>query len=53
MFIQSSDPIENSQDDFHTSCYHQQVLTVDERRKTYHYSLNIPTSAPNIALAVG
>ena len=30
-----------------------QVLTADEKRKTYHYTLSIPTAAPNIALAVG
>lgn len=30
-----------------------QVLTADEKRKTYHYALSIPTAAPNIALAVG
>lgn len=29
------------------------VFTPDMRRKTYHYSLNIPTCAPNISLAVG
>lgn len=29
------------------------VYTPDMRRKTFHYSLNIPTCAPNIALAVG
>ncbi|XP_060530001.1 transcription initiation factor TFIID subunit 2 isoform X2 [Cylas formicarius] len=29
------------------------VYTPDMRRKTYHYSLNIPTCAPNISLAVG
>lgn len=29
------------------------VYTPDMRRKTYHYLLNTPTSAPNIALAVG
>ena len=30
-----------------------QVFTADEKRKTYHYTLSIPTCAPNIALAVG
>ncbi|XP_048582004.1 transcription initiation factor TFIID subunit 2 isoform X3 [Nematostella vectensis] len=30
-----------------------QVFTIDERRKTFHYALNIPTSAVNIAVAVG
>lgn len=29
------------------------VFTPDMRRKTYHYTLNIPTCAPNISLAVG
>lgn len=29
------------------------VYTPDMRRKTFHYNLNIPTCAPNIALAVG
>lgn len=29
------------------------VYTPDMRRKTYHYTLNIPTCAPNISLAVG
>jgi transcription initiation factor TFIID subunit 2 len=29
------------------------VYTPDMRRKTYHYLLNTPTCAPNIALAVG
>jgi transcription initiation factor TFIID subunit 2 len=29
------------------------VYTLDMRRKTFHYVLDIPTSAPNIALAVG
>ncbi|KAG5887800.1 hypothetical protein JTB14_019391 [Gonioctena quinquepunctata] len=29
------------------------VYTPDMRRKTFHYSLNIPTCAPNISLAVG
>ena len=29
------------------------VYTADKRRKTYHYFLSSPTSAPNIALAVG
>lgn len=29
------------------------VYTPDRRRKTYHYFLSSPTSAPNIALAVG
>ncbi|CAG0916730.1 unnamed protein product [Notodromas monacha] len=29
------------------------VYTPDMRRKTYHYSLDVPTSAPNISLAVG
>ncbi|KAK9889670.1 hypothetical protein WA026_007049 [Henosepilachna vigintioctopunctata] len=29
------------------------VLTPDMRRKTFHYSLNVPTCAPNISLAVG
>ncbi|KAJ8973187.1 hypothetical protein NQ317_014988 [Molorchus minor] len=29
------------------------AYTPDMRRKTYHYSLNIPTCAPNISLAVG
>lgn len=29
------------------------VLTSDEKRKTYHYTLSVPTSAPNIALVVG
>jgi len=29
------------------------VLTPDLKRKTYHYHVNTPTSAPNIALAVG
>lgn len=29
------------------------VFTPDMRRKTYHYSLNVPTCAPNISLAVG
>lgn len=29
------------------------VYTPDMRRKTYHYSLNVPTCAPNISLAVG
>ncbi|XP_074031440.1 TATA-box binding protein associated factor 2 [Leptinotarsa decemlineata] len=31
----------------------ESVYTPDMRRKTYHYSLNIPTCAPNISLAVG
>ncbi|XP_074635589.1 transcription initiation factor TFIID subunit 2-like isoform X2 [Acropora palmata] len=31
----------------------EMILTADEKRKTYHYTLSIPTSAPNIALAVG
>ncbi|XP_045473237.1 transcription initiation factor TFIID subunit 2 [Harmonia axyridis] len=29
------------------------VFTPDMRRKTYHYTLNVPTCAPNISLAVG
>ena len=29
------------------------IYTMDMRRKTYHYYLGIPTSAPNIALSVG
>ncbi|XP_038057385.1 transcription initiation factor TFIID subunit 2-like [Patiria miniata] len=29
------------------------VYTPDMRKKTFHYALNLPTSAPNIALAVG
>ncbi|XP_053395431.1 transcription initiation factor TFIID subunit 2-like isoform X2 [Mercenaria mercenaria] len=29
------------------------VYTTDKRAKTYHYYLSTPTSAPNIALAVG
>lgn len=29
------------------------IYTPDMRRKTYHYVLNTPASAPNIALAVG
>lgn len=29
------------------------VYTPDMRRKTFHYSLKVPTSAANIALAVG
>jgi len=29
------------------------VLTPDLKRKTFHYHVNTPTSAPNIALAVG
>lgn len=29
------------------------VYTPDMRRKTFHYSLNIPACAPNIALAIG
>ena len=29
------------------------VYTSDLRQKTYHYYLSTPTSAPNIALAVG
>ncbi|KAF7285639.1 hypothetical protein GWI33_010292 [Rhynchophorus ferrugineus] len=29
------------------------VYTPDMRRKTYHYTLNVPTCAPNISLAVG
>uniref|UniRef100_A0A0A9Y392 Transcription initiation factor TFIID subunit 2 n=3 Tax=Lygus hesperus TaxID=30085 RepID=A0A0A9Y392_LYGHE len=29
------------------------VYTPDMRRKTFYYSLNVPASAPNIALAVG
>lgn len=29
------------------------VYTPDMRRKTFHYSLNVPTCAPNISLAVG
>ncbi|XP_071743330.1 transcription initiation factor TFIID subunit 2 [Lepeophtheirus salmonis] len=29
------------------------VYTPDFKRKTFHYSLNVPTAAPNIALAVG
>lgn len=29
------------------------VYTSDLRQKTYHYYLSVPTSAPNIALAVG
>uniref|UniRef100_A0A023F4P3 Transcription initiation factor TFIID subunit 2 n=1 Tax=Triatoma infestans TaxID=30076 RepID=A0A023F4P3_TRIIF len=29
------------------------VYTPDMRRKTFYYGLNVPTSAPNIALAVG
>ncbi|XP_017782255.1 PREDICTED: transcription initiation factor TFIID subunit 2 [Nicrophorus vespilloides] len=29
------------------------VFTPDMRRKTFHYSLTIPTCAPNISLAVG
>ncbi|XP_070555415.1 transcription initiation factor TFIID subunit 2-like [Ptychodera flava] len=29
------------------------VYTPDMRKKTFHYVLNIPTAAPNIALAVG
>lgn len=29
------------------------VYTSDMRKKTYHYSLSIPTCAPNIGLAVG
>ena len=29
------------------------IYTPDMRRKTYHYILNTPASAPNIALAVG
>jgi len=29
------------------------VAAPDLRRKTYYYSLSMPTCAPNIALAVG
>ena len=29
------------------------VLTPDLKRKTFHYNVNIPTAATNIALAVG
>ena len=29
------------------------VYTADLRKKTYHYYLSTPTSAPNIGLAVG
>ncbi|XP_033645134.1 transcription initiation factor TFIID subunit 2-like isoform X1 [Asterias rubens] len=29
------------------------VYTLDMRKKTFHYMLNVPTSAPNIAFAVG
>uniref|UniRef100_A0A8D8N598 Transcription initiation factor TFIID subunit 2 n=5 Tax=Culex pipiens TaxID=7175 RepID=A0A8D8N598_CULPI len=29
------------------------VMTPDLRRKTYHYTVSVPVSAPNIALAVG
>ena len=29
------------------------VYTPDMRKKTFHYALNQPTAAPNIALAVG
>lgn len=29
------------------------VFTPDMRRKTFHYALNTPACAPNIALAVG
>ena len=29
------------------------VYTPDLKRKTFHYSLNVPTAAPNIGLAVG
>lgn len=29
------------------------VFTPDMRRKTFHYTLNVPTCAPNISLAVG
>ena len=29
------------------------VYTPDMRRKTFHYHVNTPTAAPNIALAVG
>lgn len=29
------------------------VYTPDMRRKTFHYVLSVPASAPNIALAVG
>ncbi|XP_073840548.1 TATA-box binding protein associated factor 2 isoform X2 [Musca autumnalis] len=29
------------------------VMTPDLRRKTFHYALNVPVCAPNIALAVG
>ena len=30
-----------------------QVLSLDGRKKTYYYTLPIPTAAPSIALAVG
>lgn len=29
------------------------VYTTDLRKKTFHYFVGVPTSAPNIALAVG
>ncbi|KAK3736334.1 hypothetical protein QZH41_020807, partial [Actinostola sp. cb2023] len=31
----------------------EQILNADDKTKTFQYELNIPTSAPNIALAVG
>jgi transcription initiation factor TFIID subunit 2 len=31
----------------------EQVLTADERRKTFYYTLTVPTSAPCIGLAIG
>ena len=32
-------------------CY--QVLALDGRKKTYYYTLAVPTAAPSIALVVG
>ncbi|KAK3885001.1 hypothetical protein Pcinc_010743 [Petrolisthes cinctipes] len=49
--------LEFTVDDFMTavSCgdLTEVVYTQDMRRKTFHYTLNTPTCAPNIALAVG
>ncbi|KAL7294026.1 hypothetical protein TKK_0012596 [Trichogramma kaykai] len=49
--------LEYTVDDFMTavSCGDlvEVVYTADMRKKTFHYALNVPTCAPNIALAVG
>ena len=29
------------------------ILSSDNRTKTYHYKLNVPTSAPKVGIAIG